>query len=142
MPDFRPYRTPSRLLKKWKISWFLAAFLFFLLLLIFTLNLSRMAALIQEDPSKLLREPQEADVSSPAKNTYVSKEKCNNVAQMSTKEAAAFVHIGKTAGSSLSVLLRNGCHSFVPKPCRHIPPSEESIVSKLVEKYYHGKNLD
>lgn len=28
------------------------------------------------------------------------------------------IHIGKTAGSSVSRQLRNGCHSFVPRPCR------------------------
>jgi len=49
----------------------------------------------------------------------------------------AFVHIGKTAGSTLSLLLRNGCHSFLPKPCRRIP-APESMASHLVGSYYHG----
>ena len=48
----------------------------------------------------------------------------------------AFIHIGKTGGSSISLLLRNGCHSFMPKPCRTVPL--ETIVSKLVGTYYHG----
>lgn len=48
----------------------------------------------------------------------------------------AFIHMGKTGGSSISLLLRNGCHSFMPKPCRTVPL--ETIVSKLVGTYYHG----
>ena len=53
-----------------------------------------------------------------------------------TKTTAGFVHIGKTAGSTLSLLLRNGCHSFVkPKPCRIVP--NETATSRFVEAYYH-----
>ena len=48
----------------------------------------------------------------------------------------AFIHMGKTAGSSVSLLLRNGCHSYMPKPCRDVPL--ETIVSRLVGTYYHG----
>jgi hypothetical protein len=29
----------------------------------------------------------------------------------------AFVHVGKTGGSTLSTLLRNGCNEGAPKPC-------------------------
>jgi hypothetical protein len=50
--------------------------------------------------------------------------------------SGAFIHMGKTAGSSVSLLLRNGCHSFMPKPCRSVPL--ETIVSRLVGTYYHG----
>lgn len=46
----------------------------------------------------------------------------------------AFLHLGKTGGSTLSHVLRNGCHSWVPKPC-HIP-TNESYVSQL-STYYH-----
>ena len=49
--------------------------------------------------------------------------------------SAGFVHVGKTGGSTLSMLLRNGCHSFVRKPC-HIVPNETS-TSRLVQAYYH-----
>ena len=48
----------------------------------------------------------------------------------------AFVHTGKTGGSTISVLLRNGCHSFMPHPCR-TNFTLESTVSKLVQSYYH-----
>jgi len=53
----------------------------------------------------------------------------------------AFVHISKTGGSSLTRLLKNGCHRKLRKPClargglpRDIP--KESAVSKLTT-YYH-----
>lgn len=49
----------------------------------------------------------------------------------------AFLHLGKTGGSTLSSLLRNGCHSHImPKPCHVIPESEESYLSRL-STYYH-----
>jgi Sulfotransferase family len=48
----------------------------------------------------------------------------------------AFVHTGKTGGSTISVLLRNGCHSFMPHPCR-TNITHESLASQLIESYYH-----
>lgn len=54
----------------------------------------------------------------------------------------AFIHLGKTGGSSLSTLLNNGCHSWVPKPCRDdlahasFDMKHETILSKLTT-YYH-----
>jgi len=47
----------------------------------------------------------------------------------------AFIHMGKTGGSTLSLLLRNGCHSFMPKPCRTV--GLETAASRLVGTYYH-----
>ena len=47
----------------------------------------------------------------------------------------AFIHFGKTGGSTLSLLLRNGCHSFIKKPCREV--ANETVASKLIEFYYH-----
>lgn len=47
----------------------------------------------------------------------------------------AFIHMGKTGGSAISLLLRHGCHSFMPHPCRQVP--DESVASKLIESYYH-----
>jgi Sulfotransferase family len=55
---------------------------------------------------------------------------------MQNPHGGAFVHVGKTGGSTLSVLLRNGCHSFMPHPCRS-NITHESMASKLVESYYH-----
>lgn len=47
----------------------------------------------------------------------------------------AFVHIGKTGGSTLSTLMRNGCPSVILKPCYH--PTDETVVSQRVHAYYH-----
>lgn len=46
----------------------------------------------------------------------------------------ALIHVGKCGGSTVSVQLRNGCHSFVNKPCQ--TPRNESRISKL-STYYH-----
>ena len=56
----------------------------------------------------------------------------------------AFIHVGKTAGSTISKLLRNGCHSFVPKPCfdeKYFNASHESAISKLTT-YYHKPDFE
>jgi len=53
--------------------------------------------------------------------------------------AGALIHLGKTGGSTISHQLRNGCHSWVEKPCHAINPGQgyqESYVSKLAT-YYH-----
>lgn len=47
----------------------------------------------------------------------------------------AFVHLGKTGGSALSSLLRNGCHSWSPHPCRNV--TDETMASRLITSYYH-----
>ena len=52
-------------------------------------------------------------------------------------DGGAFLHVGKTGGSSLSVLLRNGCHSYMPHPCRNITQQPETIASHLIHSYYH-----
>jgi hypothetical protein len=49
---------------------------------------------------------------------------------------AGFIHLGKTGGSNLARLIRNGCHSMKLKPCKTDVPNE-TIVSKLVQDYYH-----
>ena len=51
------------------------------------------------------------------------------------KSSIGYIHVGKTGGSTISQLLRNGCHSYLPKPCRVV--ANETVVSKLVEHYYH-----
>jgi len=62
----------------------------------------------------------------------------------------ALIHIGKTAGSTISGNLKHGCHMFVKHPCafpygsnnyRDLGtkggPGEESQISKLTLGYYH-----
>ena len=53
----------------------------------------------------------------------------------SSLDTIGYIHIGKTGGSTISNLLRNGCNSFKSGPCRVV--ANETIVSKLVEYYYH-----
>lgn len=57
----------------------------------------------------------------------------------------AFVHLGKTGGSTLCALLRNACHSWIPKPCGgKVSPSlgsNETFLSKL-STYYHTPDMD
>ena len=55
----------------------------------------------------------------------------------------AFVHVGKTGGSSLSQLLRYGCHSFMLTHCdyRTMSAKDESIISKLTT-YYHVPDFE
>lgn len=48
----------------------------------------------------------------------------------SAVDTAGFIHIGKTGGSTITTLLRNGCNSFAKGPCRNI--TNESAISKLV----------
>ncbi|GKY97048.1 hypothetical protein MPSEU_000663400 [Mayamaea pseudoterrestris] len=47
----------------------------------------------------------------------------------------AFLHVGKTGGSTVSQQLVNGCHAFVTKPC-HMDVKNESYMSKLTT-YIH-----
>lgn len=62
------------------------------------------------------------------------------------KTIGAFIHVGKTGGSSLSEQLRYGCHSFVPKPCsRRTGQIIHNVVSNLttyvhVPDFSYGKN--
>ena len=60
--------------------------------------------------------------------------------QESSQSTAGFVHIGKTGGSTISKLLRNGCTSFVAGPCRNI--TNESLVSKWVVSSHCIHTLD
>lgn len=59
----------------------------------------------------------------------------------------AFIHVGKTGGSTISTLLRNGCRLNVPKPCinpetehPYIPDNDpnETSISKLTTYYHVG----
>lgn len=54
---------------------------------------------------------------------------------LQSPSGGAFIHMGKTGGSAISLLLRNGCHSFLAHPCRQV--QHETMASKLIESYYH-----
>jgi len=56
----------------------------------------------------------------------------------------AFLHLGKTGGSTLSTLLRNACHSWMTKPCVSFHPNistpsnvRESAASQKIQAYFH-----
>lgn len=50
----------------------------------------------------------------------------------------AFVHIGKTGGSSLSQHLRYGCHSFALNRCKErLPGNETESYLSRITSYYH-----
>ena len=55
----------------------------------------------------------------------------------------AFVHMGKTGGSTLSLLLKDGCHSFQIHPCirNNTDPSQATLLnspaSRSIHSYYH-----
>jgi Sulfotransferase family len=64
----------------------------------------------------------------------------NNVDSMLPKPPytpGAFIHVGKTGGSTLCSQLRNACHSWWPKPCNsNVSIVNESNLSFLTT-YYH-----
>jgi hypothetical protein len=68
--------------------------------------------------------------------TFLHQYDLSNQTHTPPDTPGAFLHIGKTGGSTLSLQLRNGCHSFRPKPCTEIPLQQESAISKLTT-YYH-----
>jgi hypothetical protein len=53
----------------------------------------------------------------------------------------AFLHLGKTGGSTLTRMLRHGCHSWVAKPCSGRIPKNESYISQLTT-YYHTPDFE
>lgn len=57
------------------------------------------------------------------------------VKNLTTLNNGGFIHMAKTGGSTISLQLRNGCHSFVDHPCRTV--ANETIASRKISKYYH-----
>ena len=84
-----------------------------------------------------------ADLTTRARFTQTNdQENINSKSVNNTKSdqayniTAGFIHLGKTGGSNFARLLRHGCHSIRPKPCKK-SVDNETIISKLVERYYH-----
>jgi hypothetical protein len=99
---------------------------------------------IQGDDNNPVREAttvsskQDPPVTTTANDTTPSNNDDTSTAAEATdlpKISAGFVHVGKTGGSTLSFFLRNGCHSFLKKPCKVVP--NETAISFLTDKYYH-----
>lgn len=52
----------------------------------------------------------------------------------------AFLHIGKTGGSTITANIRQGCHEFFKAPCSGRKDGwtpNETIASKRISEYYH-----
>ena len=55
----------------------------------------------------------------------------------------AFLHLGKTGGTTLCQVLRNCCHSWLHKPCKNstqLLPSHEHLLSKT-STYFHAPDF-
>jgi hypothetical protein len=85
--------------------------------------------------SQLQRQQQPPTPPPPPQKRFPEEKEAGRSVSKQNPSGGAFVHIGKTGGSTISVLLRNGCHSFRPHPCRSVP--DESMASRLIESYYH-----
>ena len=70
---------------------------------------------------------------SEARNNNIPKQPRRNQEPV----GGAFIHLGKTGGSTLTSFLRNGCIHHLRKPCSVI--ANETIASRLITHYYHGK---
>jgi len=68
----------------------------------------------------------------------------NDKAEFPPNTLGAFIHVGKTGGSSLCEMLRNACHASVAKPCPNKDHAwldmNEGILSKI-STYYHVPDI-
>ncbi|KAL7429150.1 hypothetical protein ACHAXM_001562 [Skeletonema potamos] len=56
----------------------------------------------------------------------------------------AFLHIGKTGGSTISVNIRHGCHDCCMQPCSVRTDGwihNETILSQRIQSYYHMESI-
>jgi hypothetical protein len=51
----------------------------------------------------------------------------------SSVNTAGFIHMGKTGGSTISKLIRNGCSSFTEGSCHNI--TNETVISRFVVSF-------
>ncbi len=81
-----------------------------------------------------------------ASSIYSLIDRSNRVELPDDQRELAFVHIGKSGGTTISNLLRNGCHGSVyDEPCEerrweNFPGSvgkEETVASKRIKYYLH-----
>jgi len=96
---------------------------------------------LQNSPRGILASNPVASAQNAASSSNKASPMSSNTSQMTKRQQSpnggAFVHMGKTGGSTLSILLRNGCHSYVAHPCREIAAEHESLASRRIESYYH-----
>ncbi|KAL7579759.1 hypothetical protein ACA910_021898 [Epithemia clementina (nom. ined.)] len=53
------------------------------------------------------------------------------------KTPGAYIHIGKTGGSTLSTILEHACHSFIRKPCPVAKSLNETTLLSKTTTYIH-----
>mmetsp|Transcript_3400 Transcript_3400/g.7502 ORF Transcript_3400/g.7502 Transcript_3400/m.7502 type:complete len:417 (-) Transcript_3400:34-1284(-) len=89
--------------------------------------------------------------SSPQLDNLISKYNLTLLEEQSAKikipdanRSIAFVHIGKTGGSTISKHIRNGCHRAYMAPCTSRKDGwtpNETAASYRIESYYHMENI-
>ena len=90
-----------------------------------------MAEIVPPETQTEQAQPAAATTTAPATTTTEQE-------NYSHLQNGAFIHLGKTGGSTLAQFLANACHSFVKKPCPHKDPLlTNNAVSRKVSTYYH-----
>ena len=106
-----------------------------------SLSTSLMTTTVVHDGIKYQKQPKSnhgSQTSFQQKSKQTGRPKATMPPQSSDPNMAGFVHIGKTGGSTISKMLRNGCSSLAGTSCeRDFDGQNETIVSRLVERYYH-----
>ena len=106
-----------------------------------SLSTSLRATTVVHDGRKSQTQPKsnhDSQTSFQQKSKQIGRPKATMAPQSSDPNMVGFVHIGKTGGTTISKLLRNGCSSFAGTSCeRDFDGQNETIVSRLVERYYH-----
>ncbi|CAB9506810.1 unknown protein (Partial), partial [Seminavis robusta] len=108
---------------------------------------AQLVAEVTKPPAKEQTKPHAAKSLAASTNSSKNKKTQQTTIHDINKEApyahlkdGAFIHLGKTGGSTLAGLLRDGCHSFLPHPCENHPiidSDQETQASLKTPHYYH-----
>jgi Sulfotransferase family len=101
-----------------------------------TLDEGRKLTMVSNDSNSQMNETALANLSLASIALNRTHMKNEDRRLMLKQSVGGFVHIGKTAGSTLTAQLVNGCHSYLPHPCNY-NVRNESKVSQLASAYYH-----
>jgi hypothetical protein len=124
----------NRSKRGWWLSAVLAVFLLCLTTLCVYINLKLGGRVVARTHARIRSSKDLGKLSPHQWRTPVKKSPFLN---QTTPLGGAFVHVGKTGGSTLSVLLRNGCHSWLKHPCRNVTTPAETVASHKISAYYH-----
>lgn len=85
--------------------------------------------------------PQDLDTILSKYNLTTSSDQYPKVHVPDANRTIAFLHIGKTGGSTISMNLRNGCYETYMKPCAHRQKDgwtlNETVASHRIQSYFH-----